>query len=365
MRRLNVITGFGESTTMTEEASSNVSLEQEELRAISRTVAEIEWLLLVLVLLYQVFSKTLDPAQIALSMALFLYAAFIMSFHYANFYTPVSRWKIITETLGMIAFITFVVWFTGKLDSPLINTYLLVIITSSLALGKAITLAELIMIGVCFVLLSGNSVQELLSLNYIGALVAEFAPFMLVAYITTMFSSDIRYGLNKAKLVAETDDLTHLLNRRGFAIMAGKILGHAIRHNRELSVLMIDSDNLKQVNDKHGHKAGDQLLMTLVQIIQGQLRDTDVLTRYGGDEFVVVLPEAGASGAFEVAERIRQSVAKASLDLNDKPSRMTASIGIATFPADGSTLDALVNNADTAMYKAKMHGRDQVIAYST
>lgn len=365
MRRLNAYTGFGKRKTMTEEASSSVSLEQEELRAISRTVAEIEWLLLVLVLLYQVFSKTADLAHIALSMALFLYAAFMMSFHYANFYTPVSRWKIAIETLGMIAFITCVVWFTGKLDSPLINTYLLVIITSSLALNKMTTLAELTLIAGCFVLLGDSSVQELLSLSYIGALVAQFAPFMLVAYITTMFSSDIRYGLSKAKLVAETDDLTHLLNRRGFAIVAGKILGHATRHNRELSVLMIDSDNLKQVNDKHGHKAGDQLLMTLVQIIQGQLRDTDVLARHGGDEFVVMLPEAGASGAFEVAERIRQSVAQAPLDLDDKSSRMTASIGIATFPTDGCTLDALVNNADTAMYKAKLHGRDQVIAYST
>lgn len=351
--------------SLTAESSTGISLEQEELRAISRTVAEIEWLLLILVLLYQVFSKTAGEAHTAIAMALFLYAAFIMSFHYANFYTKVSRWKIAIETWGMIAFITCVVWFTGKLESPLVNSYLLVIITSSLALGRVTTLTELALIGACFLLLGNNSnVHELFSLGYIGAIVAQFAPLMLVAYITTMFSSDIRYGLNKAKLVAETDDLTGLLNRRGFAIVAAKLLGQTARYNRELSVLMIDSDNLKQVNDKHGHKAGDTLLMTLVKIIQGQLRETDVLARYGGDEFVVLLPEAGAQGAFEVAERIRESVSRASMDLGDEPSGLTVSMGIATYPTDGRTLDALVDNADKAMYRAKTKGRDKVMTFS-
>ena len=364
MRALSMYPMFGKNRTMSEEATSAVSLEQEELRAIARTVAEIEWLLLVLVLLYQVFSKTAEDTQTAIAMALFLYAAFIMSFHYANFYTSISRWKIAIETWGMIAFITCVLWFTGKLESPLVNTYLLVIITSSLALGRMTTLAELALIAACFLLLGNSSIQELFSLSHIGAMVAQFAPFMLVAYITTMFSSDIRYGLSKAKLVAETDELTSLLNRRGFAIVAAKMLGQTTRHNRELSVLMIDSDNLKQVNDKYGHKAGDQLLMTLVKIIQGQLRDTDVLARYGGDEFVVLLPEAGANGAFEVAERIRQSVSKAALEFNGKSIRLTVSMGIASYPTDGRTLDALVDNADKAMYKAKMKGRDQVFTFS-
>ncbi|HEU4709291.1 MAG TPA: GGDEF domain-containing protein, partial [Methylophilaceae bacterium] len=294
MRALSANSLFGRPAPQPGKSDETLSLEQEELRAISRTVAEIEWLLLVLVLLYQVFSKATDITQTAIAMALFLYAAFIMSFHYANFYTQTSRWKIALETWGMIAFITCVLWFTGKLESPLVNTYLLVIITSALALGRLTTLTELALIAACFLLLGSNSLHDLYSLGYLGAVVAQFAPFILVAYITTMFSSDIRYGLNKAKLVAETDELTGLLNRRGFAILAAKLLGQTARHNRELSVLMIDSDNLKQVNDAHGHKTGDRLLMTLVKVVHDQLRETDLLARYGGDEFVVLLPEAGA-----------------------------------------------------------------------
>lgn len=350
---------------MRQELSEMPSLEQEELRSISRTVAEIEWLLLVLVLLYQVFGGPAGEGHTAIAMALFFYGAFILSFHYVNFYRSTSRWKLAIETWVMIAFITGALWFTGKLESPLVNCYLLVIITSALALGKLTTLAELGLIGACFLFLGNHSsVHDLFTLSYIGSIVAQFAPFVLVAYITTMFSSDIRYGLNKAKLVSETDELTDLINRRGFAISAARLLGQAARYGRPLSVLMIDSDNLKQVNDKYGHKAGDRLLIKLVRSIQTQLRDTDIMARYGGDEFVVVLPEAPASGAIDVAERIRNSVSNMILEFNGDFINFTVSIGIATFPEDGRTLDGLVDNADKGMYKAKMAGRNKIMQFS-
>jgi diguanylate cyclase (GGDEF)-like protein len=350
---------------MRQELSEMPSLEQEELRSISRTVAEIEWLLLVLVLLYQVVGGPTGEGHIAIAMALFFYGAFIMSFHYINFYRSASRWKLAIETWGMIAFITGALWFTGKLESPLVNCYLLVIITSALALGKLITLVELGLIGACFLFLGKySSIYDLFTLSYMGSIVTQFVPFVLVGYITTMFSSDIHYGINKAKLVSETDELTDLLNRRGFAISAARLLGQSVRYERALSVLMIDSDNLKQVNDKYGHKAGDRLLIKLVRSIQTQLRDTDIMARYGGDEFVVVLPEATARGALDVAERIRDSVNNMVLEFNGDFIQITVSIGIATFPEDGRTLDGLVDNADKGMYKAKMAGRDKIVQFA-
>lgn len=345
--------------------SNQLSLEQEELRGIARTVAEIEWLLLLLVLLYMVFAGVDGDSRTAISMALFLYAAFIMSFRYTNFYKVESRWKIALESWGMIAFITWSLWFTGRLESPLINTYLLVIITSSLTLGKLTTLMELGLIATCFLFLGNHStVHEVFSLSYAGGMLAQFAPFILVAYITTMFSSDIRYSLNKTKLISETDELTELLNRRGFAIEANRMFGQAARYDRPLSILMIDSDNLKQVNDSYGHKAGDHLLRLIVKSIQDQVRDTDIIARYGGDEFVVLLPETPAQGAFDVADRIRNSVAYTLLEIDGRAVKITASIGVATYPGDGRTLDSLMASADEAMYKAKAKGRDCVIKFS-
>jgi diguanylate cyclase (GGDEF)-like protein len=351
---------------MTRNISDKTSLEQEELRGVARTVAEIEWLLLLLVLLHLVFDRPESESHTAISMALFFYAAFIMSFRYANFYKEESRWKIATESWGMMIFITWTLWFTGRLESPLVNTYLLVIITSALTLGKLTTLVQLWFIAACLFFLGNYStLHDMYALSYAGVILSQFAPFVLVAYFTTMFSSDIRYGLNKAKLLSETDELTDLLNRRGFAIVADRLFGQSVRYDRALSILMIDSDNLKQVNDSYGHKAGDRLLTMLVKSIQRQLRDTDIFARYGGDEFVVLLPETPATGALDVADRIQNSVANAILEVEGKEVKMSVSIGVSTYPADGRALDSLVANADLAMYKAKSSGRNKVVKFST
>jgi len=340
------------------------SIGREELRGISRTVAEIEWLLLVLVLLYQAFEGPAAEDRAAISAGLFFYAAAVLSFHYANFYRTESRWKIAAETFAMIVFLTWSLWHTGKLASPLLNAYLLVIITSALTLGKLTTMFEMALIAACFVLLGDNSAGgSVFTLSHIGGLVSELAPMLLVAYVTTMFSADIRYGLNQARLLSETDSLTGIFNMRGFAIVASRLIGQAERYNRAAGLLMIDSDNLKAVNDTHGHDAGNRLLRLVARCIQTELRHTDVLARYGGDEFVVLLPESSASGALDVAERIRAVVAATALDIDGKRILTSVSIGLATYPDDGRSIDAVLARADRAMYAAKEQGRNQVVKF--
>jgi len=342
-----------------------LSIEQEELRGISRTVAEIEWLLLILVLLYQVFEGPLPEDRSAISAGLFFYGAFVLGFRYTNFYKAESRWKITIETFVMLLFITWVLWYTGKLASPLVNAYLLVIITGALALGKVATMLEMALIVACFVLLGENSsARELISLAYIGGLVALLAPMILVAYITTMFSADIRFGLNRARLLSETDDLTGLYNMRGFTVVVGRLFDQAVRYNRPASLLMIDSDNLKTVNDLHSHEAGNRLLKLVAKCIETELRHTDVLARYGGDEFVALLPEAPAARALEVAQRIIKAVATTPLEFEGKRVETSVSIGIASYPDDGRSIDAIQARADRAMYLAKEQGRNRVVKFT-
>ena len=347
--------------------TQTVSIEQEELRGISRTVAEIHWLLLILVLLYLVFGGDRgDPeADAAVSAGLFFYAALVMSFRYANFYKRETRWKISLETLGMIAFVTWVLWYTDRLAGPLVNLYLLPVITSALTLGKIATLANVGLVAACYILLGSVSLGELLTLRFAAGFAAQLAPVLLVAYITTMFSADIRYGLQHAKLLAETDELTGLYNTRGFAIAANRLFGQATRYGRPASVLMVDSDNLKQVNDSHGHDAGNRLLRQVANAVQAELRATDVPARYGGDEFIVLLPETPPKGAMDVAERIRGAIAARPLALNGQQITASVSIGIACYPEDGRTLDALAARADRALYQAKQEGRNKVVRYTT
>jgi diguanylate cyclase (GGDEF)-like protein len=341
-------------------------IEQEELRGISRTVAEIHWLLLNLVLLYLLFGGVREDAEsgAAVASGLFFYAALVMSFRYANFSRRETRWKIALETWGMIVFVTWVLWFTDGLASPLLNAYLLPVITSALTLGKATTLVNVGLIAACYIFLGGNSAPgELLSMRFLAGFAAQLAPVLLVAYITTMFSADIRYGLQRAKLLSETDDLTGIFNTRGFAIAANRLFGQAVRYDRPASVLMIDSDNLKGVNDAYGHDAGNRLLRQLANAIQAELRSTDVPARYGGDEFIVLLPETPSQGALEVAERIRTAISGTALALEDKSVVSSVSIGVACFPEDGRTLDALAARADRALYHAKKNGRNCVVRY--
>ncbi len=340
------------------------SIEQEELRGISRTVAEIHWLLLILVLLFVIFGTPDKLSEAAVISALFFYAAFVMAFRYANLYKRETRWKVALETWAMIGFITWVCFYTGGLASPLLNTYLLPVITSSLTLGKITTLVEVALIAACQVFLGGSfSVDQMLSLAFLGGFAAQIAPVILVAYIVSMFSADIRYGLSRAKLLSETDELTGLLNMRGFSIAANRLFGQAVRYNRAATVLIIDSDNLKAVNDTHGHEAGNRLLKQLTRLVQAELRYTDVLARYGGDEFVVLLPETPPPGALEVASRIREAVAGVPLDIDGKRVGCTVSIGLASHPADGSSMDAVVARADRAMYEAKRTGRNRVVQF--
>jgi diguanylate cyclase (GGDEF)-like protein len=340
------------------------SVEQEELRGISRTVAEIEWLLLILVLVYLVFGWPLPDAEPALSAAMFFFAAFVMSFRYANFYRAETRWKIAVETLAMVVFITWVLWFTGGLASPLVNAYLLVVVTSALTLGKAMTLAEVALIGSCYLFLDWQvGGKDMARLAYWGNYAAQLAPVMLVAYITTMFSADIRYGLHRAKLLSETDELTGIFNMRGFVVLANRLFAQAQRYERSASFLMVDSDNLKQVNDQHGHESGNGLLKHLVKAMQAQLRFTDVAARYGGDEFVVMLPDTPLRGALEVAERIRLAIEETPFAAEAGRVPCTVSIGVASYPEDGRSMDALLARADRALYLAKEGGRNRVAAY--
>ena len=207
-----------------------------------------------------------------MSAGLFFYAALVMSFRYANFYRRETRWKIALETAGMIAFVTWVLWYTDGLASPLLNAYLLPVITAALTLGKVTTLVD---VGADRRLLPLPRRQHAARPSSSrcassAALFAQLAPVLLVAYITTMFSADIRYGLaaRQAALRDRRPDRAaqHARLRASPPTASSR---QALRHGRAASVLMIDSDNLKSVNDAYGHDAGNALLRQLAAVHPG------------------------------------------------------------------------------------------------
>jgi diguanylate cyclase (GGDEF)-like protein len=340
-------------------------VEQDELKGFSRTLAEIEWLLLSLALIYLVVAGVPSSEQAAVEMALFFFGALILGLHYVHFYKHESLLKLAFETWVMILFVTWVVWSTGKTESPLLNLYLLPVIASALIFGKLMTSIEIMAIAACFVLLGWDS-TKLTShpVAWFGGMLAQLGPVILVAYITTMLSADIRYALEKIKQVSDSDELTGLYNMRAFSAILQRSFRQAARHSQPLSLAMIDSDNLKAINDSYGHDAGNKLLVQVVNRIRDAVRGSDVIARYGGDEFIVLLPQTGASGALEVAERIRQSIEDGRIDVGGHLARTTVSIGVASYPSDGGDAATMIEKADRALYKAKQAGKNRVVSHS-
>lgn len=172
--------------------------------------------------------------------------------------------------------------------------------------------------------------------------------------------------LTHAQLLARTDGLTGLYNFRYFFELASYEFAAAIRYRRPLSIIIFDTDKLKQVNDTLGHVAGDKMLMRVAQAASLQVRSVDALARYGGDEFVVLLPQTNAQQAFPVAERIRMSVADLQIETEKDPLTVTLSIGIAELCSDpmDQNLEAIVQRADKALYAAKTAGRNRTVIFT-
>jgi diguanylate cyclase (GGDEF)-like protein/putative nucleotidyltransferase with HDIG domain len=175
-------------------------------------------------------------------------------------------------------------------------------------------------------------------------------------------------GSTSAVLTSEEDDLTGALVRRAFVNVTAAVLAERRRTGAQISLLVVDVDQFKSVNDAFGHLAGDDALRLVVGVIRDQLRPGQYVGRYAGDEFVVLLPGLDAQAARVVAEQVRRTTAALPIPLREMPGQamnVTLSIGVATAPAHGETFEALFTSGDRALFEAKREGRDKVVVAST
>ena len=156
---------------------------------------------------------------------------------------------------------------------------------------------------------------------------------------------------------AMTDSLTGLYNHRYFQERLEREVKLADRNDDKVSLILLDLDHLKRINDSLGHRAGDAALCHVARLMQTTVRGVDVCARYGGEEFVVILPQCDREGAIMVAERLRESIASTPAQ---KIGQVTASIGVATYPSSARSKEELIEMADRAMYLAKAAGRNRV-----
>jgi diguanylate cyclase (GGDEF)-like protein len=162
--------------------------------------------------------------------------------------------------------------------------------------------------------------------------------------------------------LAWTDSLTGALNRHRFLELAEAELAHSQRHFRNVSLLMLDLDNFKTINDCHGHSAGDHVLRSTCKSWQRQLRGRDLIGRLGGEEFCVLLPETRGRDALVVAERLRKTTERQKLSYDGKAITVSVSVGAAVYENIADTITSVIKRADQSLYKAKSSGRNRIEA---
>jgi diguanylate cyclase (GGDEF)-like protein len=174
--------------------------------------------------------------------------------------------------------------------------------------------------------------------------------------------AQLQQALQDVQQQAITDPMTKLLNRRYVSEFLPAELSKAKRRSGPVAVIMLDVDRFKRLNDTHGHGAGDLVLRELAALLRSSIRAGDVAARWGGEEFILLLPESTLKGAADKAELIRKAITELELVYEGKAlPRFSASMGVAVFPGNGETMDALVRAADAALYEAKAAGRNKVV----
>lgn len=187
-----------------------------------------------------------------------------------------------------------------------------------------------------------------------------------LAIAFNLMTEKLEQSQKELKNLAIIDELTGIYNRREFNLQLKNELERSGRYSHCFTLLLLDIDHFKKLNDTYGHQAGDEALQTIAALLKQEFRDLDRVARYGGEEFIVILPETSSSIAYAVAERIRQLISAYTLPINngEQTINVTVSGGLATFPNDGESEEALIHNADRALYAAKGSGRNKIIIYS-
>ena len=212
----------------------------------------------------------------------------------------------------------------------------------------------------------GRTIGALVAIDRVPARTApRFAPGTLTALLGGLEPGAIALEnalrVQRAEALSVTDDLTQLYNSRYLSQVLRRETKRASRSGRPLSLLFVDLDGFKSINDTHGHLFGSRALVEAASVIRASARETDMVARFGGDEFALILPDTGSEGAAAVGDRVRDRIAAFSFLRSDGLNiRLTVSVGVATLPDVAATADGLIQAADEAMYWVKDHGKNGI-----
>ena len=273
--------------------------------------------------------------------------------------------KFVVEGSVAITLATLLVALTGGVISPFFFAFPLIVAGGALVVASSITvaLAGVAALGYVLAVVAGTASDTTISAAA-ATVGVNLTALVLLAYAAMVIAREQRRTRDAAIRLSTVDPLTTLFNRTFFFAAIGREIARCARSGRGFCLLMMDLDDLKTINDRLGHHHGDRILRGVGEVIAVGVRRIDTAARYGGDEFVVLLPETDPTGAFVLAEKIRLGVNAMAIDQAVPGSHPSISIGVVSFPADGRTADELMISADEAMYASKRGGKDRVTGVS-
>ena len=267
--------------------------------------------------------------------------------------------RLVGPLQGLVAlvFVTGLVMLTGGFTSPFTFGFPLIVGAGALLVAPRVAIALSILATVGY-LGAGFAIDQTPEPGPLITMGVSLTGVYLLAYVGASVGREQRRARDAAIRLSTIDSLTGLYNRTYFFSALEREIARGDRSGRAFCLVMLDLDDLKAVNDRFGHIAGDQVLRSVADIVRGGVRKIDVAARYGGDEFVALLPETDPTGGWVLAEKVRLTVAEqAPPGVDPGP---TVSVGVVSYPADGRSADALLVSADRAMYASKRGGKNRV-----
>jgi diguanylate cyclase (GGDEF)-like protein len=298
-------------------------------------------------------------SQAAIFVLLALAGLFVLVVHDVLPAELLGQAKYVVEGSVALTFATLLVVFTGRDESPFFFVFPLIVGGAALVVSPRVTVA----------LASAGTLGYLVALTAgppgglppetVARVGINLTALILLAYVAMVIAREQRRSRDAAIRMSTVDSLTGLFNRAYFFAAVEREIARSARTSRGFCLLMMDLDELKSINDRYGHFIGDRVLGAVGEVIRDGVRRIDIAARYGGDEFVVLLPETEVSGAWVLAEKIRVGVSEVLVPGSE--ARASMSVGVVTFPEDGHTADELLIAADQAMYTSKRTGKNRVM----
>lgn len=266
--------------------------------------------------------------------------------------------RVVLDILALLAFASLMTSASGALDSHLMALFLLPLTAAAIVLSRLGFVLMVVLVTFFYVLMAAITPGiELLSSAVVIRLIGDLAPKLIATGAISLLITQMHQAEQQIRDLSSRDALTGLLNLRSFEQTLDSAQQHAGRSGRGFSVAVIDIDNLAQINEAHGHDAGNQLLIAVADAVRRSIRSMDSAARLGGDEMAVLLLDSDPTAATTVAQRIRNNVYAGTVSIGNRLVRANVSIGMAHFPMDGLLPKELVAHALAALQKERSQRR--------